>query len=193
MGNLLPAGALGRQLLLSDFTTRTLPAPAPGATGTAAETRVIRSLTPNRFTFSRALFLRPPNFKMDQDPDVTITFDTTSWVASWVATSPTAFQASLLTHEQGHYDISSLNAADMFSELQDIEGGAFATAAAGRARLADTFRRLGTTQPIHNKYDADTNHGLILGRQALWTAAFAAARAPGATLLSALAAAGLFP
>ena len=193
MGNLLPAGALGRQLTWNDFTTRQMRAPGPGQSATAAETRVTRVLSPNRFSFSRAVFLRPPNFKMKQDPDVTIRFETASWVASWVSASAATFQASLLGHEQGHYDISSLNAADFFSELQDINGSAFATAQAGRARVADAISRLGRTQPIHNKYDSDTNHGLRPARQALWTAAFASARAPGATLLSALAAAGLFP
>ncbi|MDE3175795.1 MAG: hypothetical protein KGM15_06755 [Pseudomonadota bacterium] len=193
MGNLLPAGALGRQLTWNDFATRQAPAPGPGQNATAAETRVTRLLSPNRFTFSRAVYLRPPNFTMDQDPDVTIRFETNSWVASWVASSPAAFQASLLEHEQGHYDISSLNAGDFFGELQDINGSAFVSAQAGRARVADTISRLGRTQPIHDKYDTDTNHGLRPARQALWTAAFAAARAPGATLLGALASAGLFP
>ena len=130
---------------------------------------------------------------MVQDPDVTIRFEPASWVASWVSSSAPAFQASLLAHEQGHYDISSLNAADMFAELEDVNGAAFATARAGRDRLADVFRRLGATNPIHVKYDADTNHGLRPAQQAGWTAALAAARAPTATLLSALSAAGLFP
>jgi hypothetical protein len=193
VGNLLPPGALGRQLTWNDFTTRQARAPGPGQSATAAETRVTRLLSPNRFSFSRAVFLRPPNFKMNQDPDVTIRFETSSWVASWVSASAPAFQASLLEHEQGHYDISSLNAGDFFTELQDINSSAFATAQAGRARVADTIRRLGATQPIHNKYDKDTNHGLRPARQAVWTAALAAARAPTATLLSALGAAGLFP
>lgn len=193
MGNLLPAGALGRQLTWNDFTTRQMRAPAPGQSASAAETRVTRLLSPNRFSFARATFLRPPNFKMRQDPDVTIRFETASWVASWVAASAAAFQASLLAHEQGHYDISSFNAADFFTELQDINGSPFANAQAGRARVADTIRRLGRTQPIHNKYDTDTNHGLRPARQALWTAALSAARMPGETLLSALGAAGLFP
>lgn len=193
MGNLLPSGALGRQLQWSDFATRPRPSPRPGQTVTAAETRVFRAIAPSQFTFARATYLRPPNFKLKQDPDVTIRFDPRSWVASWVSTSPTTFQTSLLLHEQGHYDISSLNAADMFLELIDIGGSTFATARVGQKRLNDTFKRLGKTQPIHDKYDLDTTHGTVLARQALWTAAFTAARAPGETLLSALGTASLFP
>src|SRR6202011_1976759 len=138
-------------------------------------------------------YLRPPNFKMVEDPDITIQFDTNSWVENWVFTMPMSFQTSLLAHEQGHYDIGSLNAGDFFAELESINGSAFATARAGSTAVQDLRSRLGPVQPIHNKYDRDTNHGLNAGPQAAWTAALANARLPTNTLLGSLSAAGLFP
>jgi hypothetical protein len=70
---------------------------------------------------------------------------------------------------------------------------AFATAKAGIAVMKDLNSRLGPVQPIHDKYDRDTNHGLNTGPQAAWTAALANARLPTNTLLGSLSAAGLFP
>ena len=193
MGNLLPAGALGRQLQWSDFTTRTLKNPSTGG-ATAAETRAAANVTPKNFTFSRAKFLRPPNFTLDQDPGVVITFNnSTSWVASWVFTNnPKTFQDSLLQHEQGHYDIVALNGGDMFVTIQGIGISAFSSAQAGLAELKRAFALVGT-QPIHDRYDVDTSHGLNSARQAVWVAAIADARSPGQTLRGSLRAAGLFP
>jgi hypothetical protein len=193
MGNLLPSGAMGRQLTWGDYSRQTSPAPAPGTAANAAETSVNRVISVNRITFNRAAFLPPPNFTMVEDPDITIQFDTMSWVESWVFTRPVSFQTSLLAHEQGHYDIASLNAADYFTTLEFIHGSAFATARAGLDAVAALDATLGPVQPIHDKYDQDTNHGLNAGPQAAWTAALAAARAPTSTLLGALGAAGLFP
>jgi hypothetical protein len=193
MGNLLPSGALGRQLTWNDFSRRNNPAPPPGSTASAAETRVTRIISPNQIHFTRTAYLRPPNFKMVEDPDITIQFDTNSWVENWVFTMPMSFQTSLLAHEQGHYDIGSLNAGDFFAELESINGSAFATARGGSTAVQDLRNRLGPVQPIHNKYDRDTNHGLNAGPQAAWTAALANARLPTNTLLGSLSAAGLFP
>ena len=139
MGNLLPSGALGRQLTWNDFSRRNSPAPAPGTTASAAETRVNRLISPNSIHFRRAAFLKPPNFKMVENPDVTIQFDPNSWVENWVFTKPTTFQDSLLAHEQGHYDIGSLNASDFFTELESSNGSAFASAKAGSAVVQDTM------------------------------------------------------
>lgn len=193
MGNLLPAGALGRQLTWNDFGRRHGREPAPGVVAAAAETRVTRRISARVIHFARVAYLRPPNFQMVEDPNVTIVFEPASWVEDWVFSKPQAFQDSLLAHEQGHYDIGSLNAADYFSELELANTSAFATGAAGTARVRDINRRLGAVQPIHNKYDHDTNHGRNAGPQAAWTAALAAARSPGATLLSSLGGAGLYP
>jgi hypothetical protein len=130
---------------------------------------------------------------MVEDPDITIQFDPKSWVENWALAMPMPFPTSLLAHEQGHYDIGSLNAADFFGELQSINGGAFATAEAGFAAVRSLNRRLGPVQPIHVKYDGDTGNGLNPGPQAAWIAAIADARLPTNTLLGSLSAAGLFP
>jgi hypothetical protein len=191
----LPANATFRRLAFTDFRTRTLPAPAPGASTTGAQTAVNMNIRPNSFHFRRAAHLKPPNFMMVEDPNVTVTLNTAQmWVASWVLTSPVAFQTSLLNHEQGHYEISMLNAGDVFHELLTISGGAFASAQAGAAAIRGMRRRLFNVQPIHDKYDLDTNHGLNATMQAAWDTALSNARVTFVrpSLRTALATAGLF-
>ena len=191
----LPANATFRRLAFSDFRTRTLPAPAPGASATAALTSVNINIRPNVFHFRRAAHLRPPNFMMAEDPNVTVTLNTAQmFVASWVLTSPATFQASLLNHEQGHYEISMLNAGDIFHELLTISGSAFASARAGAAAVRGMQTRLFNVQPIHNKYDLDTNHGLNATMQTAWDTALSNARVTFVrpALRTALANAGLF-
>jgi len=195
MGMFLPANASFRRLAWSDFNTRSLPAPAPGVTQRGAQTSVNMNIQPNSFHFRRAEFLKPPNFKMDEDPNVTVTLNSPQmWVASWVLSSPLAFQNDLLNHEQGHYEISMLNASDVFKELLTINGGAFASARAGVAALKDMQSRLFNVQAIHNKYDLDTNHGLNPGMQTAWDTALRTARITFVhpSLRTALANAGLF-
>jgi len=191
----LPANATFRRLAFSDFRTRQLPAPAPGASATGALTAVNINIRPNVFHFRRAAHLRPPNFMMAEDPNVTVTLNTAQmFVASWVLTSPVTFQTSLLKHEQGHYEISMLNAGDIFQELVTISGGAFASAQAGAAAIRAMRTRLFNVQPIHNKYDLDTNHGLNATMQAAWDTALSNARITFVrpSLRTALANAGLF-
>jgi hypothetical protein len=191
----LPANATFRRLAFTDFRTRTLPAPAPGASTTGAQTAVNMNIRPNSFHFRRAAHLKPPNFMMVEDPNVTVTLNTAlMWVASWVLTSPVAFQTSLLNHEQGHYEISMLNAGDVFHELLTISGGAFASAQAGAAAIRGMRSRLFNVQPIHDKYDLDTNHGLNATMQAAWDTALSNARVTFVrpSLRTALATAGLF-
>ncbi len=50
----LPANATFRRLAFSDFRTRQLPAPAPGASATGAPTAVNINIRPNVFHFRRA-------------------------------------------------------------------------------------------------------------------------------------------
>ena len=133
--------------------------------------------------------------RLSEDPNVTVTLNTAQmFVASWVLTSPPAFQASLLNHEQGHYEISMLNAGDIFQELLTISGSAFASAQAGAAAIRAMRTRLFNVQPIHNKYDLDTNHGLNAGMQTAWDTALSNARVTFVrpSLRTALANAGLF-
>jgi hypothetical protein len=195
MGMFLPGNATFRRLAWSDFNTRSLPAPAPGTTQRAAQTSVNMNLQPNALHFRRAEHLKPPNFQMDEDPNVTVTLNTAQmWVASWVFSSPVAFQNDLLNHEQGHYEISMLNASDVFKELLTINGSAFASARAGVAAIRGLQSRLFNVQAIHDKYDLDTNHGLNQSMQTLWNNALRTARITFVhpSLRTALANAGLF-
>lgn len=173
----LPADASFRRLTFNDFPQRNLPAPSPGTTATAAQTSVNVQIQPNVIHFRQAEFLRPPNFQMVEDPNVTVLLTSSQmFVASWVFSQSQTFQNDLLEHEQGHYEISMLNAKDIFVELSDINGRAFATANQGANALRDMQRRLVDVQPIHNKYDADTNHGLNRANQTAWNTALSAAR-----------------
>jgi len=192
----LPANATFRRLAWSDFKTRPLPAPPPGATTTGAQTSVNMNIQPNTFTFQRAAYLKPPNFKMIEDPNVTVSLNTVQmWVASWVLSSSAAFQMALLNHEQGHYEIAMLNAGNVFDELLDINGRAFASAKAGVAAISGMQSRLFNVQAIHDKYDLDTTGGLNAGMQMAWDTALLAARATFVhpSLRTALKNAGLFP
>jgi hypothetical protein len=135
-------------------------------------------------------------FKMREDPDVIVVINTSQmWVANWLFSRPQAEQDSVLAHEQGHYEISMLAASDIFSRLCDIQGGAFATAQEGVNAMNQLQNTLGNYQPIHDKYDQDTQHGQITAMQAAWNKALSNARVtfkPPA-LRVALADAGLFP
>src|SRR5215468_1238620 len=117
------------------------------------------------------------------------------WVASWVFSNSAAFQASLLNHEQGHYDITMMNSKDVFFELLDINGRAFASAQAGNAALTAMQRNLFNAQAIHVKYDRDTGGGVNAAMQAAWDNALAAARTTFVhpSLRTALRNVGLFP
>jgi len=133
---------------------------------------------------------------MTEDPSVSVDLDTNgTFVESWVFARPLGFQNALLAHEQGHYEIGMLNAKDFFLALQDIHDGAFATARAGTNAVVSLDKQLGSAQKIQDKYDSDTNHGLIPGMQAAWIAALSNARITFArpSLRVALANAGLFP
>jgi hypothetical protein len=197
MGLFLPANATFRQLTYADFMTVQRQPPAPGTTQVAAQTRVGHQLQPNNFHFDRS-HLKGGLFSMREDPNVTVVLQAGTpamFVASWVFQRPQTFQNELLNHEQGHYEIGMLNAKDIFFALQNIQGSGFATAADGVAALRNMDATIGSAQAIHNKYDQDTNSGLNLTRQAVWDAAFAAARVTftAPSLRVALRAAGLFP
>ena len=193
---ILPIDATFKRLVWTDFATRQISAPAPGATATAAMTAVNMAISPNVFHFQPASFLKQPNFKLTEDPNVTVTLDAPRmWVASWVFSSPPAFQVRLLNHEQGHYEISMLNAVDIFHELNSIQIGAFADARAGANAINGMQTQLFDVQRIHNKYDTDTSHGVNLIMQTSWNTALLNARVTFVrpALRTALANAGLFP
>jgi hypothetical protein len=195
MGSFLPADATFKRLTWKDFKTRTMPAPPAGSTAEGAHTITNVVISAGRFHFDRATFLKPPNFKMREDPDVTVTLNAGQmWVASWVFSRPQIFQDNLLDHEQGHYEISMLNAGDIFTELQNINGGAFDSVKEGQAAVDKMFKQLWHTKPIHDKYDLDTGGGLNRTMQMSWNTALSSARVTfqHPSLRTALSNAGLF-
>ena len=191
----LPADATFKRLAFSDFTVRQMNPPAAGSTTEGAQTFVKRDIQPNVFHFRPARHLKPPNFMLVENPNVTVTLDKGQmWVASWVSSRPATFQAALLNHEQGHYEISMLNAGDIFHELVSISGSAFASEQAGQAAVNSMVKRLFSAKAIHDKYDLDTNGGLNATMQAAWDTALSNARVTFVrpALRTALANAGLF-
>jgi hypothetical protein len=192
---MLPPNATFRRLAWSDFRTVPRKAPPPGTTAEGAHTEVNVNIQPNSLSFRRAAHLKPPNFTMVESPNVTVTLNSAQmWVASWVLSSPAAFQMALLNHEQGHYDISMLNAFDVFTELLNINGRAFASAQQGVTAIND-MQSMFRAQPIHDKYDLATGGGLNSAMQTAWDNALRNARTTFVrpSLRTALKNAGLFP
>ena len=75
--------------------------------------------------------------------------------------------ATLLAHEQGHYDIGLLAARVLARDLQNLQAPtqpALATALRDCFNL-HTITRLG---PIQQRYDADTAHGVNSQQQQRW-------------------------
>jgi hypothetical protein len=198
VGLFLPADATFRRLTFRDFLTVNRQPPAPGTTQIAAQTVVGHRRQPNTFNFERSQFLKGGPFSMREDPNVIVVLQSrqpTMFVASWVFQRPQLFQNALLNHEQGHYEIGMLNAKDFFFELQRIQASGFTSARTGTAAMRNLQATLGSAQPIHDKYDDDTNSGLRPARQAAWDAALSAARVTftAPSLRVALRNAGLFP
>lgn len=152
---LMPVNALNRILAWGDFTRRNLPAPAPGTSVSAAETRVNISFSGGRFIPVQGS--TPRRFRLDQEPTVTVNFLQRSWVANFVFTWSQADQNALLDHEQTHYLIAALSARDFFNELLVIRGRDYPTSQAGIADV-QAAQGLLINQDIQNKYDQDTHH-----------------------------------
>ncbi len=152
---LMPVNALSRILTWSDFTQKNLPALAPGASVTAAETQVNSSFSGVRFIPVPGS--TPRQFKLDQEPTVTVNFLKRSWVANFVFTWSQADQSALLDHEQTHYLIAALSARDFFNELLAIRKRDYSSSQAGIADV-QAARKLLTNQDIQDKYDQDTKH-----------------------------------
>ena len=75
--------------------------------------------------------------------------------------------AALLNHEQRHYAITALMARDFFLDLMQLKDRTFASVAALRqeiTRLAGVY----ASQPVHDQYDPETNHGLRPNDQRRW-------------------------
>ena len=90
---------------------------------------------------------------------VAVTFDQSrSWrinMSQW----PPALQQDLLEHEQGHYDITALNARDLFIQLMSLKNSVFANRGDGQRdfNYYVTLYRDRSTR-IQSEYDNDTGH-----------------------------------
>lgn len=95
----------------------------------------------------------------------------------WARTS--ARTASLLQHEQGHFEITALLVRQMDRELSALLTQSYSgqsdlenAVAAIRDPLAQVIADLQSTAAADGTYDVSTNHGLDAGNQAKWTRAF---------------------
>lgn len=88
-----------------------------------------------------------------------------SWVKD-VVLNDNAQRRSVLGHEQTHFDLGEVHARRMRQAFRDL---------ARPCRRSDTgigavARRLGEDEKAEQqRYDADTNHGLLAAQQAAWT------------------------
>jgi hypothetical protein len=103
--------------------------------------------------------------------DLTTYFDTRrSWRKSRLGTDPNL----LLTHEQGHLDLTYLQMLRLKQvPLEQFGAGTGETAEVAQADLDDKVKRYFETsiaehQKVQDRYDAETNHGRILPIQQAW-------------------------
>jgi len=101
-----------------------------------------------------------------------------------------ARSADLLTHEQGHYDITALLMRDLHTDLMGLLQSArtFPTQEDLEQAIADLQQptvdmvdHLQSTQIADGIYDQQTDHGRKAQAQRAWSAAVAAARSKSAT------------
>jgi len=89
---------------------------------------------------------------------------TRSWVKQAVVQSPTE-NARVLRHEQTHFDITEVYARRMRHQLSIIA----APCSASDAELKTIARRyVDEERRTQQRYDKESNHGLIENRQAEW-------------------------
>lgn len=100
---------------------------------------------------------------------VTVTVTNRLTEESWVKRPLPANQATLLVHEQGHYDFSVLVALEF---RRVVSGTRFSRSGVGR-ELAGLFdATLQGFKAIELRYDEETAHGADLETQARWDAWF---------------------
>jgi hypothetical protein len=159
---------LKKQLRWSDFGTPVnRPAPGPGQTATAALTRTNYTWSANAEYIPGT---NPPRYRLKDDVRITIQLQRPpSWVASWVFQRSTQEQNRLLHHEQGHYDLVALLVRDLFIDIMQLKQNTHSTAQAVLNEVNQVRGRYGPKlQPVQDRYDTDTRHGLIQSQQNRW-------------------------
>jgi len=89
-----------------------------------------------------------------------------SWVKAIVLNDPVQ-RRSVLGHEQTHFDLAEVHARRM----RRYFGGLTDPCGKGDAELTALARRMMEEERAEQRrYDEETHHGLLAGRQAAWTA-----------------------
>jgi len=163
----MPSSLFGlrRTLTWNDFPTVQADPPADGDTSTdAANTSVRPTLN---FTWSGD----PPNIVIRDGLVVRVNFNTAdSYKYSWVAAKSAAERATLLTHEQGHYDLAALLAREYFFQMVALQANTYASLADLTSdKEAARVATIGRQQEIFDLYDAGTSHGTDASGQATWS------------------------
>ena len=112
-------------LAWSNFPQRQGREPSPGQSATAAETRSAFSI--GGISVQPVAGSSPVEFALADSLAVRVTFVRgQSHVMSWVFNRSSQFQADMLNHEQGHYNITALISRDFFVDTMLLKPQTFA-------------------------------------------------------------------
>lgn len=192
---LMPAKVMDRKLKWSDFKKTEKDPPTPGVPQISAETSV--QVGNSAMRCDPVQGTKPQIFRTSK-PTVTITFDSTSWVAAYVLDDwAQDKQDALLAHEQTHFMIAACTGRDMLGELDALAAKDFSSSADGIAEINAVLSTYSATalQAIQTKYDADTKSSPSANPtvQAKWNTTVEDARANKKNLSATLKTAQLIP
>lgn len=173
---------LRKTLEWRDFgTPRHSSDPAPGTVATAAQMRATHRHAVNAEVVPGT---RPPQYRLKDDVTITVILQSGQvFVNDWVFRQPPSVQASILHHEQGHYDLVALFCRDMFIDLMALKPQTFANGTAITNAINGLFRTYDSMiASVHGPYDDSTQHGRNAAQQQRWDriiqAAFTQTRNP---------------
>ena len=192
---LLPAKVLDRKLVWTDFVKTEMSPPGPFVPQISAQT--VSFVTGSQMGCNPVKNTKPTIYKTTSST-VTVTFDKTSWVASYVLDSwSQQKQDDLLAHEQAHFIITACTGRDFQAELEALGTKEYTAPADGIADITAIMAKYDRValQAIQDKYDLDTKSSPTANAaiQAKWTNAVEDARANNKQLHPTLKTAGLVP
>jgi hypothetical protein len=192
---LLPAKVLDRKLKWSDFKKTTMDPPSPGTPQISAETSA--QISNSAIQVDPVKNKKPEVYRASK-ANITVTFDNTSWVASYVLDDwAQDKQDALLLHEQTHFMIAACFGRDLQGELDAISAKDFSSSGDGVAEVTAALNKYNqpALQAIQNKYDADTKSSPSANPtvQAKWNTTVEDARANKKELVATLKTAQLIP
>jgi hypothetical protein len=155
-----------RVLAWSDYPQHHSPAPGPGQTAFAAQTSTNINLS------GFAVDPIPGSTSVRLRDNITVTIEFVrhqSWVENWVFSKPQAYQDDLLVHEQGHFKLAGLLARDAFLAMMRMKVNSYASSSALQADLnVIQTNILGKATALDQKYETDTDHGMVAAQQTSW-------------------------